>query len=271
MHLCTMDVERLVKIIEEKRKALGMSMADVHKIAFPGTQSTAIQNLKRGTPPNLNTLTKLIDALDLELYIGPKRPPLDSTPFKIAQMIEEQYGDVLEIAGREEEIAEEFYKNNPGYLHELTKFKFGDDRFVTVPRYDAFASAGGGVFNPDTEEPVDRLAFSDKWLAQSGIHAADCLLINARGQSMEPSIWHGDLIMIDQRKTQPQSRKVYAYNDPDNGTRVKRLELSDNLIAVHSDNPDKQAFPSEYHTGEAANAIRQGIIGEVVWSGHKWI
>ena len=142
-------------------------------------------------------------------------------------------------------------------------------KFATVARHDANAAAGGGYVNFD-EEPIDHLAFSSTWLQQNGIQAGSCSLINAFGKSMEPSIWDGDLIMIDHRKTEIRNRRVYVYNDPDNGTRVKRLERSADVIAVHSDNPDKQAFPAEYHTGEAMNEISQNVIGEVVWSGHKW-
>lgn len=58
--------------------------------------------------------------------------------------------------------------------------------------------------------------------------------------------------------------------DTDQGTRVKRLELGSDVIAVQSDNPDKQAHPTEYLTGPAMNAVAQNIIGQVVWSGHRW-
>ncbi|WP_306047890.1 XRE family transcriptional regulator [Nioella sp. MMSF_3534] len=64
-----MELEELAKLVEERRKQLNMSMADVHKIAFPGTQSTAIQNLKRGIPPNFTTLSRLCDALGLKFSI----------------------------------------------------------------------------------------------------------------------------------------------------------------------------------------------------------
>ncbi len=119
--------------------------------------------------------------------------------------------------------------------------------------------------------PIDHLAFSKSWLKQNGIQAGSCSLINATGKSMEPSIWDGDLIMIDRRKTEIRNQRVYVYNDPNDGTRVKRLEVvPGHTIIVRSDNPDQKQFPPEYHTGEAMNAISQNIIGEVVWSGHKW-
>ncbi|UWQ00824.1 hypothetical protein K3X44_09875 [Aliiroseovarius crassostreae] len=220
-----MDVEKLVEIIETKRKALGMSMADVHKIAFPGTQSTAIQNLKRGTPPNLNTLTKLIDALGLELYIGP--PRTNPAPVALVQ----------------------------------------DEPFDTVPRYDAASAAGNGVVNFEGP-PIDHLAFSKIWLEQNGINAGACVLINVKGDSMEPSIYDGDLVMIDRSKTTIRTGQLYVFRDDDT-LRLKRLDvIPDTAITLRSDNPK---YPPEPRTDEAMNAIAEGVVGEVVWSGHKWV
>ncbi len=221
-----MNVEKLAEIVEEKRKALGMSMADVHKIAFPGTQSTAIQNLKRGTPPNLNTLSKLLEALGLEFYIGP--PRTEPAPVTLLQ----------------------------------------DEPFDTVPRYDAASAAGNGVVNFD-DPPIDYLAFSKTWLEQNGIHAGTCVLINVKGDSMEPSIYDGDLVMIDRRKKTIRTGRLYVFRDGDNGLRLKRLDIiPDTAIMLRSDNPK---HPPEPRTGEAMNAISNGIVGEVIWSGHKWV
>ncbi|PID35732.1 MAG: peptidase [Rhodobacterales bacterium] len=164
----------------------------------------------------------------------------------------------------------ELYFGPPRDLTPAPEVEVDDHRFATIARHDASAAAGGGVINFDAP-PVDHLAFSKNWLQQNGIQAGSCSLINATGKSMEPSIWDGDLIMIDHRKTEIRNQRVYVYNDPNDGTRVKRLEVvPGHTIIVRSDNPDQKQFPPEYHTGEAMNTISQNIIGEVVWSGHKW-
>lgn len=60
------------------------------------------------------------------------------------------------------------------------------------------------------------------------------------------------------------------FNDGDKGTRVKQLELiPDQAIILHSDN--KSEHPPETRIGKAMNAVADGVVGEVVWSGHKWI
>lgn len=164
----------------------------------------------------------------------------------------------------------ELYFGPPRDLTPPPEVDVDGSRFATVARHDASASAGGGFVNFD-EAPIDHLAFSKTWLTQNGIQPGASVLINARGQSMEPSIYDGDLVMIDRRKREVRNGRIYVYNDPAYGTRVKRLEVvPGHAIIVRSDNPDQKEFPPEYHTGDAMNAIAQNIIGEVVWSGHKW-
>lgn len=164
----------------------------------------------------------------------------------------------------------EFYIGPPREITPAPEVDLDGSRFATVARHDTSASAGGGFVNFD-EAPIDHLAFSKTWLMQNGIQPGASVLINARGQSMEPSIYDGDLVMIDRRKREVRNGRIYVYNDPAYGTRVKRLEVfPGHAIIVRSDNPDQKEFPPEYHTGDAMNAISDGIIGEVVWSGHKW-
>lgn len=140
------------------------------------------------------------------------------------------------------------------------------EEFKTVARYDAAGAAGNGAINFDGP-PIDHLAFSKRWLEQNGISAGDSILINVRGDSMEPSIYDGDLVMIDRRKTQIRSGRIYAFREGES-LRIKRLELiPDAAIILRSDNPK---YLPEHRVGPAMNTISEGLIGEVVWSGHKW-
>lgn len=143
-----------------------------------------------------------------------------------------------------------------------------DTPFDTVARYANEAGAGVGTESFDAP-PIDHLAFSRSWLAQNGINAGASALINARGDSMEPSIYDGDLVMLDRRRKTIRSGRIYVYRDPDDGLRVKRLEIiGDAAISVRSDNPK---YPPEHRTGPEMNTISENIVGEVVWSGHTWI
>jgi phage repressor protein C with HTH and peptisase S24 domain len=83
---------------------------------------------------------------------------------------------------------------------------------------------------------------------------------------MAPTLHDGDLVMIDERRTQVRSRRVYALIDTDGAARVKRLDVvPDQLIILTSDNP---AHPAETRQGPDMNRLR--ILGEIVWSAHAW-
>jgi len=217
-------------ILDEIDKALkrkGLSPAAASKLA--AGHFSLIKNMKAskagGKRYSVETLEKLAEVLDLELYFGPKREITAAASTTVS-------GEV----------------------------------FKTVARYDAAGAAGNGMINFDGP-PIDHLAFSKRWLEQNGISAGDCILINVRGDSMEPSIYDGDLVMIDRRKTQIRSGRIYAFREGES-LRIKRLELiPDAAIILRSDNP---TYPPEHRVGPAMNTVSLGLIGEVVWSGHKW-
>lgn len=162
----------------------------------------------------------------------------------------------------------DFYIGRPRAVEPVAEIN--GSKFATVARYAASAAAGDGKINLE-QEPIDHLAFSRDWLIQNGIRPDSCILITARGDSMAPAISDGDLVMIDRRKTEIQSGRVYVYNDPTDGTRVKRIEVvPGSVIIVRSDSHDQKSFPPEFHTGNAMNTISQNVLGEVIWSGHTW-
>ena len=92
---------------------------------------------------------------------------------------------------------------------------------------------------------------------------------------MEPTLWLGDMVLIDQDKTDPVIRKrsetdlrrapIYAFVQ--NGeARVKRIERpSSDAIILISDNPE---VAPELRSGAEAEQMQLAIIGKVVWSGH---
>jgi hypothetical protein len=160
----------------------------------------------------------------------------------------------------------EFYIGPPREAPPAAPTMVDGSLFDTVARFDAAGSAGNGALNLDGP-PIDHLAFSKRWLAQNGISAGDSLLINVRGDSMEPSLYDGDLVMIDRRKTHIRSGQIYAFCDGDT-LRIKRIEIiPGTALILRSDNPK---YPPEHRTGEAMNGISQNILGQIVWSGHTW-
>ncbi len=161
----------------------------------------------------------------------------------------------------------EFYIGPPRETAPAAVTVLDEEPFDMVARYDAQSAAGNGTVNFEGP-PIDHLAFSKKWLGQNGINAGASVLINVKGDSMEPSIYDGDLVMVDQRKREIRSGRIYVFWDGDNGLRLKRLEtVGDAAITIRSDNTK---YPPEHRTGGEMNQITEHVLGEVVWSGHKW-
>lgn len=141
---------------------------------------------------------------------------------------------------------------------------FNDD-YSLVPRYTVQASAGSGC-EVISEQIVDHLAFRSDWLIQQmGLDTDQLALITVKGDSMEPTLFDGDLVLIDQRVHQPKESAIYAIAI-DNAVWVKRLQLHvDCTLSIISDN--KSQYPTEHIDSLQAKSLR--IIGRVVWSAHR--
>ena len=75
------------------------------------------------------------------------------------------------------------------------------ERFVVVERYGAEASAGHGAI-PDDEAILEYMAFQRQWLRAIGVQPNQAVVVTARGDSMEPLISSGDLVIVDLSRTE---------------------------------------------------------------------
>lgn len=148
--------------------------------------------------------------------------------------------------------------------------------YAHIPVHVASLSAGPGADNAGSNI-IDHLAFRRDWLQRIGVQATRSCLARVVGHSMEPTLWPGDMVLIDQTKTDPIIRKrsetdlrrapIYAFVQ--NGeARVKRIERpSPDTIILVSDNLD---LAPELYIGKQAEQLQISVIGKVVWSGHTW-
>lgn len=141
-----------------------------------------------------------------------------------------------------------------------------DDRFCYIPLYDVKASAGGGVV-VDREDVVDTLAFKKEWIrTQLNATQQDLYLIHVEGESMEPTLRPGDLILVDHREAEKLPRDGVYVVRMDDSLLVKRLQrLPGGQVRVTSDNTAYQPF--------MINLTQQNnefdIVGRVVWCGRR--
>lgn len=135
------------------------------------------------------------------------------------------------------------------------------EEFALVRMHDIQLAAGDGRITWD-ETPTSAMAFPKPWLRQKGISPSAASLVFIAGDSMEPTLPAGAMVMVNHSRTDIRSRRIYAFRQGDE-LRVKRLELlSDGQMLVTSDNPDRA---TELIPNPENEQIK--VIGEVVWVG----
>lgn len=142
----------------------------------------------------------------------------------------------------------------------------GDDLdFCYVPVYDAAASAGHGAVI-DQEQVSRVIGFRQDWL-RSEFQASpqDLFLIHVAGESMEPTLRPGEIILVDKRMTHVASDGIYLVR-LDDSVLVKRLQkLPKGVIRVTCDNAAYQSFtisPTDPPDDFA-------ILGRIIWAGRR--
>lgn len=125
-------------------------------------------------------------------------------------------------------------------------------------------SAGTGVPVYDWEEEDRTRSFDSDWMASEGLIAEHCRLYRVKGDSMYPTVFDGDDVMVNLRSREPINDTVFALI-ADDGPRLKRLRrTTSERWEIVSDNDDKLLYPDEpFLDGQTA------VWGEVVWQARR--
>lgn len=139
----------------------------------------------------------------------------------------------------------------------------GAGELVEIPEYDVRVSAGGGALIAD--EAVRRTwGLPRAFLDSIGVDARSVAFCEIVGDSMMPTLWPGDLILLDLRARNPAIPAIYALWDSD-ATVVKRVERVPGAdpprLRLISDN---SAF-----TPYEVTAADVNVIGRVAWFGRR--
>jgi phage repressor protein C with HTH and peptisase S24 domain len=139
-----------------------------------------------------------------------------------------------------------------------------NDSVVQLPRFDAQASAGRGLV-PVREMPVGEVAFGRDFLRNLGANPDYCYIVEARGDSMWPTIPDGALLIADASKTEVDDGRIYHFNVMDRAV-VKRARWSmEGKLFLTSDNI-AAGYPTEEFTADRIDELRVG--GRIMFTGH---
>lgn len=130
---------------------------------------------------------------------------------------------------------------------------------VKIPYYRISAAAGGGVFAEGKTDAV-QIYFLSGWIRDRlNTTPKNLFAMDIYGDSMEPTLRHGDTVLVDKKKNHLRSNGLYVLEINDMLI-VKRVEVQpDNSILMKSDNPDYE--PYVLKPGEEGHF---GVKGRVV-------
>ncbi len=161
-------------------------------------------------------------------------------------------------------------KHNPASIQALTGPDSGigaapppsglnfEGTVVLVPKVRARLCAGGGSLEVEAV-PVAEYPFPSRWLSGFG-NPGKMVFMDVVGDSMEPEIRDGDMVMVDQSLTEHLvNNAVMAVGYEDN-IFIKRLARIPGGIALLSDNPEYSPIRVQ---GDDLESLR--VIGKVVW------
>ena len=134
--------------------------------------------------------------------------------------------------------------------------------FRQVPKVKARLCAGGGSFEVGSEIE-GYYSFRKDWLSRKG-NADKMVLMDIFGNSMEPELKEGDVVLIDESQKDILAGSIYAVGIDDT-IMVKRLEKRPKRLALLSENTKNETI---YMEGEDLNRVR--LIGKVLWVGREF-
>lgn len=134
--------------------------------------------------------------------------------------------------------------------------------YALIKQYSAVGECGDGYLNGHVELS-DGLAFKRDWLARIGAKPENLAVIYAAGDSMEPYIFDGDVVLFDTSDTEPKHGQVFVVRRPDCSVSIKRLvqQLAGDWL-IKSDNPDRT---DEKVSAETIHELP--FVGRVIWRG----
>ena len=118
---------------------------------------------------------------------------------------------------------------------ELVPIKRGKLRLV--------GGMSGFAVDPDDEQGTP-IFFRADWMRERGYKASALLAHKVRGHSMEPTLFDGDLVVINTADVEPKDGEVFAVNYEGEPV-IKRLVRDEGVWWLSSDNRDKTRYPNK--------------------------
>lgn len=146
-------------------------------------------------------------------------------------------------------------------------YEDGDAEFIPIKVMRLKLSAGisGYGAEPDLTVKSAPIVFQREWMEKNGLFPEDLIALKIKGDSMDPSLRDGDLVVINVADKVPRDGMVYAVNF-DGEDVVKRMTYENREWWLVSDNPDQKRYARKICKG--ASCI---VIGQVIYKQSRTI
>lgn len=154
---------------------------------------------------------------------------------------------------------EPFHGLSPGSFKRVQVLEPDDPRLTIIPKVRLRLTAGITGFEVEPE-PYDgsTTTVPTDWMERRGYHRDHLIAITVRGESMEPTFYEDDLVIINTADRQPADGAVFAINYEGEPI-VKRMARDAGQWWLTSDNADQRKYHRKVCRGDACI-----VIGRVV-------
>lgn len=222
--------------IKALRLLRGMSLADVARAA--STTPAQVQKLERG-----------------------ERRLTDQWLSRLSVVLECRASDLLRDDVDHRRLSESF----SGTDFEHSSVRHLSVRYVDLPFYEDPARHDGAAMLDDAAFVSKRIPFEAALLAEcTSATVIQLAMIRVHGNTMNPTLHEGDVVLIDRSRSTAQDDGIYALNH--NGRiMIKRLQFHpvQDKVSVLSDNKD-------YPAHEIGGVSELSIIGKIIWAGKRF-
>lgn len=131
--------------------------------------------------------------------------------------------------------------------------------YQAIRRVRLNLQAGITGFSIDLLEDDGRpIFFSADWLQSRDYKPDHLIALKVAGESMEPGLYAGDMVVINTADATPCDGQVFAINYEGESV-IKRMVRNAGSWWLHSDNPDQRKFPKKECAGDGCL-----VIGRVI-------
>jgi phage repressor protein C with HTH and peptisase S24 domain len=209
-----------------------------------GTQGAVSQYLRGVIPLNLQALLAISRVVEADPRVI--SPRLMEVVHQATEKADTQTADPLRAL-------------RPGSFMRVDGADQDDPRLTIIPKVRLRLTAGLSGFEVEPE-PYDGSSTTvpTDWIDRNGYSRDKLIAITVRGESMEPTFYEGDLVVINTADTAPVAGAVYAVNY-EGEPAIKRLARDAGRWWLVSDNVDQRRYYRQSFEGDTSQ-----IIGRVV-------